>query len=61
MRWWVRSSIGNLDDAIRKAAQKGHLEELEEIRRELTILIKHVDNGFEEAVMRQGDKKNGDR
>ena len=60
MRWLTRNSVSSLGHDIRKAARKGRLSELEEIRRELKILIKHVDDGFEEAVMRQ-DKKSGDR
>lgn len=60
MRWGARSSVSNLDNHIRRSTRRGDLEELEEIRRELQILLKHVDDGFEEAVMRQG-KRNGDR
>lgn len=52
--------MSNLDNHIRRSTRRGDLEELEEIRRELQILLKHVDDGFEEAVMRQG-KRNGDR
>ena len=55
MRWLTRNAVDGLDRDIRKAARRGRLEELGEIRRELKILIMRVDDGFEEAVMRGGN------
>ena len=60
MRWLTRNAVDGLNRDMRKAARGGKLEELREIRRELKILIEHVDDGFEEAVMRRGETEGYD-
>ena len=43
----------NLDNHIRRAVRKGDLEELEEIRYELEMLLKRAREGFDEAFDRR--------
>ena len=56
MRWGARSSVNNLDNHIRRSVRKGEVEELDEVRYELEVLLKHAREGFDEAL----DRRNRD-